>query len=1115
MKRNYSSLFFKMLLPIVLLFCSAGNAWAATEVHVETAGTLSTLLTSTETTLKITGSINGTDVKYLRELINGGKVTSIDLSEASIVSGGEKYNGSYSTENDIIGDRMFHECAKLKAIELPANITEIKSAAFANTGLRKIDIPNSVSRIDGDAFAYISSLDTVIIGSRVSSFGQGVFYNSNVKIAYVKSTTPTSTPAYFFSSHPQICVYTDALEDYKQSDWASYGTIIGGLEDIYPQEEDPATIVNKMRENYFNDAACTELKYEYRTMSNEKLAAEFTKEGMPNFMINIAIKLKNENWAAYEKEFRIHSYKPYSDASYWNEKLKSTGGSYMGNPTGIYADNLEPLYVFVDSDVPEDATLYIAGCAGNDLITSAKSGKRLKKGLNIVDGVKNALYYILYTADTKSMTKTLDEWPEIKIHIQGGKVNGYYDVARKSDSDYKALLNAATHELFTVKSEHALFNFQTSAYKEVWATTIDRSIEWFDSLTVWQQSLMGYRAEVANGQRNYTPYNLAGGEAIAPLYYNNPNFAIQGDADDAGYANSTPYRTCYNSVECIRNSFDVSRENIDEWCAGHECGHNNQGTINLEGGTESSNNLFSNLGRFLYGRNISTGSSVEEFMMEHAQRTPFFFRNVNSQLRMYYQLYLYYHQAQKNTSFYPELFKALRNDPLKLYNPGSSSGYQSSLKFVRKVCEVAQEDLTDFFTAWGFFEPMTNRSIEDYGNHTMTVSKYNINKTLKEIAKYPTKNRAILFIEDRADHVLTNGIFAEAGQKRNGSDKVEARQYGDLGQFTDYLPGASEPSSYTYTQSDSLYKMSGSGGVGFMMLDKDSNVVYAANALNFCVPTCIGTDFTIYSVDADGTLRETYKVGEGTEYVTLTKAGTLSDSLSAEAIKAVISGPINSTDIKYLRELINNGSLQSLDLSNVTVKSGGVAYYESYRTPANAIGGYAFYNCKNLNSIIIPESVTIIYANAFANSGLPGVVIPEKVTSINEDAFAYCNNLTTVIIGSKMKTLSKGTFYSSPVKDVYVYATTPPNVDAPYIFSSNPTIHVYKASLDAYKASKWADYAGKIVGDLDKYTSIEQPQQDVETSDANAPTYDLSGRRVKETTAGKIYIRKGKKFVAE
>ena len=383
----------------------------------------------------------------------------------------------------------------------------------------------------------------------------------------------------------------------------------------------------------------------------------------------------------------------------------------------------------------------------------------------------------------------------------------------------------------------------------------------------------------------------------------------------------------------------------------------------------------------------------------------------------------------------------------------------------------------------------------------------------KKVAVYP-KNRTPLFIEDRIKPLYTTAPFSTPGKLRDGYDDME--QYGDLGQYTDYISGSTEPSSYTYTQSDSLYKMTGSGGVGFHMLDKDSNFVYAANALTFYIPSSITTEFTIYSVDADGTLHEVEKAGEGTEYVTLTKAGTLSDSLTTEAIKAVISGPINSTDIKYLRELINERSLLSIDLSAATIKSGGTAYYENYRCPANTIGNYAFYNCKNLNNIVIPESVTKINTNAFANSGLTGVYIPESVTAVNDDAFAYCNSLEQVVIGSKMKTLSKGSFYSSPVKDVYVYATTPPNVDAPYIFSSNPTIHVYKASLEAYKASKWADYAGKIVGDLDNYTAIETPVADEDNIDeANAPIYDLSGRKVKELQPGKMYISKGKKFIAK
>ncbi|MBR5276468.1 MAG: leucine-rich repeat protein [Bacteroidaceae bacterium] len=1109
MKKSYSSFFSKLMLSLVAIFCINMGALAATEVHVDKAGTLSTLLTTSESTLKITGSINGTDVKYLLELIKAGTVTNLDISEVAIVKGGSAYFENYTTDDDVIGHSMFKECKNLKTIELPATIYSIQANAFSGSGLRKIDIPNSVSSLGGDAFAYCSSLDSVTMGRRVTSLGQGVFYASSVKFAYIKPITPPGAPAYLFSSNPKIMVYTDALEDYKQSGWKSYyGSIVGGLEDIFPLEDDPAVIVNNLRETYFEDAACTQLKAEYLAMSDEELTAAMTDGGMPAFMTEIAVKLKNENWGKFEKDFRIHSYKAYSDANYWNEKLKSTGGSYMGNPTGIYAGNLEPLYVFVDSDIPTDATLYIAGCIGNHLISNAKTGKQLKKGLNIVEGDKNALYYILYTADTESQTKTLDEWPEIKIHIQGGTVNGYYDVARKSDSEYKALLNAATHELFTVKSEHALFNFQTDAYKEVWPKTIDRSIEWFDSLTVWQQELMGYTATVANGQRNYYPHNLTGGEAIAPLFYNNPNFAVQGDANSAGYANSSTYRTMYNSVECIRNSFDVSRSNMDEWCAGHECGHNNQGTINLEACGEASNNLFSNVCRFIFGRNMTGGNSLSYVMNEYANSTYFSSRDLNSRLRMYYQLYLYFHQAKKNTSFYPELFKALREDPLKLYS-NSSNGKNGSLKFVRKVCEVAQEDLSDFFRAWGFFEPVKNLKIEDYGNYTLTVTQTQINNTLKEISKYP-KNRTILFVEDRVKEVLTNDLFQTAGKLRSGYDKLG--EYGNLGQFTDYMIEDAEPSSYTYIQSDSLYSMAGTGGIGFLMLDKDSNFVYAANSLNFCIPSSITTEFTIYSVDADGTLHEVEKSGEGTQYVTLTTAGTLSDSLTTDAIKAIISGPINGYDIKYLRKLINEYNLSSIDLSGATIKSGG-AYYNSYKSIANGIGEYTFYECNKLTSIILPNSITSIRANAFSNSGLTGAFIPDGVTAVGGDAFAYSKSLKIVTIGSSVKSLSQGVFYSSPVKDAYVYATTPPSVSA-YLFSSNPVIHVYASSLAAYKASDWAQY-GTIVGDLDNYTAIEPITPDADSNDANAPIYDMMGRKVTNMQPGKIYIRGGKKFIAK
>ena len=1105
---------FKVLL-VAVACCRATDAWAATVVNVETAGKLSTLLTETESELKITGSINGTDVKYLRELILAGSVTSLDLSEVRIVKGGSAYyqddaGTSYKTENDVIGQYMFRECTKLRAIELPQTISAILMNAFSKSGLRKVDIPNSVSHLGGDAFAYCSSLATVVIGSRVSKLDQGVFYSSNVVRAYVKPLTPPSTPSYLFSSNPRIYVYTDVLEEYKASGWKNYGNIVGNLEATYPREEDPTDVLNNLLPNFFEDTACTTLKAEYAAMSDEALTAAMTEAGMPEFMTAIAVKVKNESWAAYEKDFRIHSYNAFSDARFWNTKMKSTGGSYMGNPTGIYSEDLSPVYVFVDQDVPEDATLYIKGCVGNELISNAKSGTKLKKGLNIIDGTTNALYYIVYTADTETMTKTLSEWPDIKIHIEGGAVNGYYDVARHSDADYKAIRNAAKHELFTVKSKNALFNFKRTTYRTVWPNTIDKSISWFDSLVVWQKDLMGMTVAVATGQRAGAPYYLTGGEAIYPIYYNNPGFAIEGSSADAGYANSTSFRTCYNSVECIRNSFDVSRYELDDWCSAHENGHNNQGAINLEGGTEVSNNLFSNYIRYLDGLATTVGSPLSDIMEEYVYRKPYFVRSVDSQLRMYWQLYLYYHLAQKNTSFYPNLFKALRDDPLTVW--GNSDN--SALKFVRTVCEIAQQDLSEYFTVWGFFEAFNNMPIEDYGSHTMTVRQSDIDNTLSVISQYP-RNRELLFIEDRADYVLTTDFLTTAGQKRRGSDVVG--QYGDLGQFIDYLNV--QPSSYTYLQADSLYAMEGEGGVGFIMLSPDDKLVYAANAFNYCIPSVVGNDYTIYSVDADGSLHPVTKSGEGAEVVWLNRAGTLADSLSTKVIKATIGGIVNGTDFKYMRQLIGESNLASIDLDEARITSGGEAYYESNRTAANVMGSHVFYQCKQLIAIRLPHGITRIDANAFSNSGLKEVEIPDRVTSVGGDAFAYCKQLKRVIIGEKVKTMSQGVFYNSGVKDAYVKPLTPPTVSS-YLFSSKPTIHVYASALAAYQASAWAEY-GTLVGDLDDcelVTAIETPETDRQIEQrtaAETPTYDLFGRKVTSLQPGTIYIRNGKKFVAK
>ena len=515
---------------------------------------------------------------------------------------------------------------------------------------------------------------------------------------------PPTTSSYLFGSKVPIYVYKDALADYKASSWKDWASSFSGtLERYYPYEQDENDKAKELCATYFEDAACTQLKAEYQAMNDQDLSTNMTAAGMPEYMVNIAMKVKNATWATYEKEFRINEYKAYSDATYWNNKLWARFASFMGNPTGIYTQNDgDPLYVFVDSDVPEDATLYIGTAGVDQMITSAKEGQKLQKGLNIIDGEADKLYYILYTANTEKMTKKLTEWPKIKIHIEGGILNGYYDASRHTDKDYRALLKNVTFTTFEIKGLHSIMNIRTSILKKTYPDNIHKSIACLDSVAVWENDLFGINESVANGEKAGAPWYLSGGDAFYPSYFNNPIYV---DNNSPGsYAHANEYGTHFSTgaSELCLNPYIAD---FDEGGLAHEIGHQHQFAIMLEGFTEGSNDLFSNYARWMMGHRASTGRPLSVTMQEFARKEPFYWRPVdNSCLRMFFSLYLYYHQAQKNTSFYPELFKALRADRIESQGLNINCN-NSGLKFVRKVCEVAQEDLTDFFNVYGFFEP--------------------------------------------------------------------------------------------------------------------------------------------------------------------------------------------------------------------------------------------------------------------------------------------------------------------------------------------------------------------------------------------------------------------------
>lgn len=139
-------------------------------VVVEEAGTLSTLIPvheqNTITSLTISGNLNGTDIKFLRSLAGNEDNTKylydLDLSDATIVSGGESYNGYDNTEDNIIGRNMFSEL-KFESLVLPNSITAIEEEAFYRCiNLKAIDIPNSVEILEPTAF-WCCAISSVVI----------------------------------------------------------------------------------------------------------------------------------------------------------------------------------------------------------------------------------------------------------------------------------------------------------------------------------------------------------------------------------------------------------------------------------------------------------------------------------------------------------------------------------------------------------------------------------------------------------------------------------------------------------------------------------------------------------------------------------------------------------------------------------------------------------------------------------------------------------------------------------------------------------------------------------------------------------------------------------------
>ena len=90
--------------------------------------------------------------------------------------------------------------------------------------------------------------------------------------------------------------------------------------------------------------------------------------------------------------------------------------------------------------------------------------------------------------------------------------------------------------------------------------------------------------------------------------------------------------------------------------------------------------------------------------------------------------------------------------------------------------------------------------------------------------------------------------------------------------------------------------------------------------------------------------------------------------------------------------------------------------------PVTSIGERAFYDCRSLTGVTIPNSVTSIGERAFYNcSGLTSVTIPNSVTNIGVYAFSGCSGLTSVTIPNSVTNIGVWAFIGcSGLRDLAV-----------------------------------------------------------------------------------------------
>lgn len=498
-----------------------------------------------------------------------------------------------------------------------------------------------------------------------------------------------------------------------------------------PDNFDPLTL--------FTDLTCSELK---------PGVSEADINDCPDPLFrNMALYMLMDK---YPREFRIQDYRAYPHPDLWRQANKTSAAhDVLDNATGIYVEEGEELVVLVGetNGTPISLRVLNLDVPGDDGFNYTYM-YALSPGINrIIPETKGLVYIYYHTPDYQSASP-------IRIHIPSGKVNGYFNSTIHQATDWERLLNAATAPYFDVFGERAHLIFPTESFRQ-YTPDGKELADAYDRLIRLEQELMGL------------------------IKYNRPDpnhvcFSVM--YKSYMYSASTHTGYVYSTMPDLCNVQSLTTTDI--WGPAHEVGHSHQTKPGLcwLGMTEVTNNIhslyvqtaFGNKSRLLDSASGGKFTSIYEKAMSafFVHTFPYILNehgtDVFCQLVPLWQLHLYT-KAMGNEDFYKDLHEEIR------VNPDQDTPGASQLEFTVLASKAAGMDLTDFFTAWHFFEPL-DEVITDYGE-----GRFIITETMAEDAKQriaamglPKPLKLQYITDDNAGLFKTDKVIVKGSAVRDG-----------------------------------------------------------------------------------------------------------------------------------------------------------------------------------------------------------------------------------------------------------------------------------------------------------------------------------------------------------